>query len=636
MPTAATGWLLLISAALLAAGWHHRQWCLFAADELARWAPSERHQFLPVCVRGELLETPRRMRWSSATQQDPAYGTERTRFRFRAEWIRNGRAWRTASGVATVTVEGRLSGLRPGDRLQIGALLRRVPGPANPGERDWRFYLRGQRQLCVLRAPHPECVVRRGRARTGVRVWLRRLRGHCGQLLTQHLDAPSDGLAKAILLGTRGSLSREQTEPFFRTGTIHLLAISGLHVGILACVLLAAVRGQWLPRGVALAAVAILVGGYAALTEGRAPVVRAMVLIHVVCLAWWTRRKPSAFNSLGAAAIVVLIHNPVQLFQPGPQLSFIAVATLAGLGPHLAMSPPLDPLQRLVWRTRPLPVRWIRWMRLRLWQMTLASLGVWLATAPLVQREFLIVTPIGVLLSIMLWIPVAGVLFSGWGVLICHSLSLPGAHWCGRLCELNVQLLQAMRRPSRAVSRGVLLVRPPPRDMHPSVLLWMVSSARCPIASQGLSRLGRARRQLVARRDACRAVGFRSGTGASCTPHFFPWATERAFCWSFPAAAIGCTTADDADRLRPVWRSCRAPCDGAEFTNWMASFSLMPMPIITTCCPDCSIGFRSVGCACPPACWSRPPQCLPNSGSNSLHIRLPYRLSLPRRKFGDR
>ncbi len=306
-------------------------------------------------MRGEVLDRPQRLAAPASQVAAPAIDRTRLQLKVTRLWCVDG--WRKASGITRVTVDGELPGIHFGDRVQVWALLGRVRGPLNPGQLDWRRYFRSQRQLCALQSGHPECITLLRRASSHPRFWLGRLRVYCDRTLAEHLDRRRHGLAVAILLGTQGSLTRQQTEAFFRTGTVHLLSISGLHVGILAWALLAAARGQWVPRGAALTGVALLVGGYAALTEGHAPVVRATVLVHVVCLSWWTRRRPSAFNSLGAAAIVVLARNPADLFQTGTQLSFVSVAALAGLGPHLIVRPPTDPLQRLVWRTRSWPWR---------------------------------------------------------------------------------------------------------------------------------------------------------------------------------------------------------------------------------------------------------------------------------------
>ena len=75
-----------------------------------------------------------------------------------------------------------------------------------------------------------------------------------------------------------------------------------------------------------------IVIGYALLAEAQPPVVRSAVVGVLFCLAAWTGRRGAAFNSLFAAALVVLAINPSDLFRAGPQLSFLAVAALIWVG----------------------------------------------------------------------------------------------------------------------------------------------------------------------------------------------------------------------------------------------------------------------------------------------------------------
>ncbi len=433
--------LLLLAAGGFSASWHHRQWFLFDVNELAFRAPREGRHSVPVCVEGIVQDQPREM--SRLNVELPAGDPmEWTRLGLRATRIREGQQWQAVSGIVTVTVPGRTGAIGAGDRVRIWAHLRRIRGPMNPGELDWRMRLRGVRQLCSLRAPHPECIRKVRPAGWHPSTWLGRLRAHCDQVLARHLAPDPYRLAAAILLGARGSLTHPQSEAFFRSGTVHLLAISGLHLGMVAGGFLAAARGQVLPRRSALVGVIVLVAVYAALTEGRAPVVRAAVLAHVICLSWWTRRRTSVLNSLGAAALVVLARNPNHLFQTGAQLSFLAVGTLAALAPHLALRPPADPLQRLIWRTRPWWWRGVRATGQRFGQMVAASAMVWVATVPLVQHHFHIVSPVAIGLNLVLWIPVALVLFSGYGLLLCDGICPLLASWFGSCCELNLIGLQ--------------------------------------------------------------------------------------------------------------------------------------------------------------------------------------------------
>jgi competence protein ComEC len=106
-----------------------------------------------------------------------------------------------------------------------------------------------------------------------------------------------------MLLGNRRGLTDETTTTFMVTGTIHLLAISGLHVGMLVCGIWWLGRIGALSRRMMLLMAVLFVVGYAMLTEARPPVVRAAALVAVVCLARLLGRRALAINTLAAAGI---------------------------------------------------------------------------------------------------------------------------------------------------------------------------------------------------------------------------------------------------------------------------------------------------------------------------------------------
>jgi len=131
------------------------------------------------------------------------------------------------------------------------------------------------------------------------------------------------------------------------TGTIHVLSISGLHVGILAAGFFLVLHSGLVPRRISLVATILLTICYALLTDLQPPVVRASILVIVGCVAMWTGRSAIGFNTLAAAGIFVLALNPSSLFLTGAQLSFMAMATMIAFQPLLVRQPIVDPLDRL-------------------------------------------------------------------------------------------------------------------------------------------------------------------------------------------------------------------------------------------------------------------------------------------------
>ena len=150
----------------------------------------------------------------------------------------------------------------------------------------------------------------------------------------------------ALILGQREQLDAAATRHFYDTGTVHLLSISGLHVGLLALVLFRGLELGFLRRGPALAAVAAITILYALVIDAEPPAVRTTVMVLFVCAVLYAGRPMTMFNLFGTAALVVIMMNPAELFRTGTQLSFLAVATMAWIGPRLWKSTPARSFDR--------------------------------------------------------------------------------------------------------------------------------------------------------------------------------------------------------------------------------------------------------------------------------------------------
>ncbi|HEV3024838.1 MAG TPA: ComEC/Rec2 family competence protein, partial [Pirellulales bacterium] len=357
--------------------------------------------------------------------------------------LRDGESWRSASGRIRLSVEGHLLGIHAGDTLRIVGQLSVPAAAQNPGEFDFARHARADRQLCRVAADFPECVeiVKRPRWWGPARLW-EELRSRGDAILWRRLAHERSGLAAALLLGIREEMDAEATQAFSKTGTIHLLSISGLHVGILAGFLFWAMRLRWAGRGVGLATIALVTLGYALVIDAEPPAVRATVVVLVLCVArYWWRRFP-AFNALALAALLVLYWNPAEMFRVGPQLSFLAMAALVWFGPRCVSRPSADPLDRLIDRTRP----WHEKLALRVWrlskQMTLLTACVWAVSAPLVMAQFHLVSPATLVLTPLLALPVAAGLMSGFAVLVLDFLFPPLGALGASLCDLCLWSLE--------------------------------------------------------------------------------------------------------------------------------------------------------------------------------------------------
>lgn len=265
-------WDLALLAAFVAigGGWHHHCWSDVAADDLARRV-SERPR--PAWVRGVVREI---------LGKRPGTGPGEpgaTQAVLELTGICDGRRWQPASGRAQLSVVGDRTDLRAGEPVEVAGALARPAGPLNPGEFDFRNYLRAQGIRLRLSVDDPQSVWHDPAGTWWP--WMRRLgavRAWSQARLVSGLDARIAPLAAALVLGRREGVDPDVNDAFARTGTTHLLAISGLHLQVLALVLGLMLRALGLGRRGTFAAVALAIVAYALLVGLAPSVVRSAAM----------------------------------------------------------------------------------------------------------------------------------------------------------------------------------------------------------------------------------------------------------------------------------------------------------------------------------------------------------------------
>ena len=239
---------------------------------------------------------------------------------------------RPATGKVLAYLEGGEE-LAVGDRVVVSPLPRPVPPPLNPGVFDYAAYLAGQSIYHRVYADAEEWKRLPAPAAWSIAALGARSRDAWFASLEPYLSGDDLAVAAALIMGKRDLLGTELRSAYADTGAIHVLAVSGLHVGILALIVMQ-VLGWLLPArplwfGVR-SAVTIAVVGYFAVITGLSPSVqRAALMVTVVLLGKSLRRSNSIYNLLAISALLMLAIEPKQLFQVGFQLSFAAVVGIA-------------------------------------------------------------------------------------------------------------------------------------------------------------------------------------------------------------------------------------------------------------------------------------------------------------------
>jgi competence protein ComEC len=283
---------------------------------------------------------------------DPELFPDRTRLVLKAESLARKGVFYKVSGTVRVTIREPVAGLRSGDRVACLAKLKEIHNFNNPGGFDYRRYLafRGiyasasvSRESLVIRL-HPGKTYRLGHAIDHSR----RAVSSVIDKATSEDPGEARGVIKALLIGDRSEVSRKIRDVFNRIGAAHILAISGLHIGIVATIAFLAFRfilarsqrvllAAWSTKGAALLSLfPVLFYGFLA---GMSPATqRAVIMVTVFLMALLFERERDTINTLSLAALVILIVSPTALFEISFQLSFTAVFAILYMLKHVPIA----------------------------------------------------------------------------------------------------------------------------------------------------------------------------------------------------------------------------------------------------------------------------------------------------------
>lgn len=261
----------------------------------------------------------------------------------------------------------------PGDKVAFTAKLSSISPPRNPYEFDYQAYLARQHT-------HHQVYLypKQYRILPDSSFNLRRLAAQLRKEATNRLhtalkDTTYTALASSMLLGDRNLLDNQLKSNFAITGAMHVLAISGLHVGIVALLLVFVLDRLWPEKRSWVKAIIIVVclAGYAFITGLSPSVLRASVMFSFLLLGKAINRKANPYNSLAASAILLLMLDPTMIQQLGFWLSYSAVVGIFLIYPKL--------YGWLYFKNR--LANWV-------WQLLAVSLAAQIATLPITIYSF--------------------------------------------------------------------------------------------------------------------------------------------------------------------------------------------------------------------------------------------------------
>ena len=383
-------------------------------------------------IRGTIFTEPyinRNKQWKFArfAFTDPA-----SSFYLKVTEVKTPAGWAKSAGTIRVQVAEPVLGLKAGDYIQAYCWLDRFKEATNPGQFDISQYLARKNVFIATSVKSRDGIklLQISSAGTFTKI-KRRLRQTATQALVGELSTEdrSRGLLEALLLGYRGNIDSATYRAFRKTGLLHFISLSGMHLGILAGIIWWLCKTAGLMKRARAIICIITIGIFLLIVPPRAPTIRAAIICFAFCASFFFRRRHNSLNTLSLAAIILLLIRPTELFEAGWQLSFTSVLGLVlfchrihfflyekitGL-PWTRKAPITKPFFRIVSRPGPYLLR-----------LFSTSLTAWLSGAGILLYHFYTINLLTSVWAAVVFLPVALILLIGYLKMIL-SLLLPSA-----------------------------------------------------------------------------------------------------------------------------------------------------------------------------------------------------------------
>ncbi len=360
----------------------------------------------------------------------PFSDSHKTSFVLRTEAIKSGDASYSCEGNILVQLRG-CKGFFYGEELILRGPLRRPYAGFNASGRSYRDYLYHQDIRLIMRVKTEADLIRLHKTRGFI---LKRfafwLKDRMEKVFFRHTTSLTQGILGAVILGEKRRVPRFVHYAMMKSGTLHVLVVSGHNVGIVGFMILFLLKLMGLARRSRFCIAILSLVVYCFMTGASTPVVRSTTMAFIMLLGAILKRELDIRNSLALAFLLILLFNPRQLFDVGFQLSFVCVASL------IYLYPKLNSLFK------------IKLIRGRCFQFLIdgfsASLSCWLATIGFIAYYFRIFSPVTVLANLVI-VPLAALMtLCGFSLIgiggMCPALAPSFAHTCDFLVLAMVRL----------------------------------------------------------------------------------------------------------------------------------------------------------------------------------------------------
>jgi competence protein ComEC len=286
------------------------------------------------------------------------------------------------------------------------------------------------RKLLVIRGKSPADVIFLGEDGSTIRKFALKIKQATEKILALYTCPGACAVLDAMILGEKENVPQWIMDAMVKSGTVHILVVSGYNVGIVALVILLALRLARIPRRIRLLLAMPLLMLYCLITGASSPVVRATIMALVFISAQLLRREPDIYASLSLAALVILATDPQQLFDISFQLSFASVWAIIWIYPNLKKVLSVDSLK----------LKFLRYIL----EGCLVSASAWAGTAGLIACYFKVFSPVTVFANLVI-VPLASLItLCGFSLIAAGAFFPAGAPFIGRSSEFLVSMLIAL------------------------------------------------------------------------------------------------------------------------------------------------------------------------------------------------
>lgn len=398
--------------------------------------------------------------------REDAFGSESLVFVLAAQkfWKDSSGAGQKVSGKVRVSMRGSPD-IRYGDVVALSGELRAPRGLRNPGGFDQKAWLARQGIRSLLNAGKGDRfkILERGKGNP-LLAGIVNFKAACLDRLRRDFSDRDAAVLAALFFGVRSDIDDAVKDRFLRTGTLHLLAVSGFNVGFVLAAVFFLLAPFHVRRPVRLAVGLAAAWLYVLLVGPQSPVFRAGVMATVWLLGEILGRRSDPLNSLGLSALILWALRPLELFDPGFQLSYAAVIGIVIAVPRLAPRPELFPGETLTFTEK-----LAREGQLLFW----TSCAAQAATLPISVAHFYVVTPWSVFANVPAGFLVFALFMAGAVQMAVSALipflAAPAAWIVKGLLALLLGILSGFERlPLAMWTTGRL-----------SWLIWLLLAAAC-------------------------------------------------------------------------------------------------------------------------------------------------------------